>query len=49
MSKETQRNKDMARAAYMKAHGVRRKVARCPICNGMVSIDKLYAHIVTCR
>lgn len=43
------RNKNMAMAARMKAEGVRRNVARCPICYRIVSLSGLYHHIVTCR
>jgi hypothetical protein len=44
-----QRERDQNRAMYMKKHGIRRALARCPICNNVVSINKLYQHIVTCR
>ena len=43
------RNKNMAMASRMKREGIVRTVARCPVCNGMVGINRLYTHIVTCR
>jgi len=49
MSKATQSAKDKARAAWLKAIGDTRQVARCPICNQMVAIKRLYGHIATCK
>lgn len=43
-----QRNKDQARAAYMKERGIVRRVARCPLCHRIVNID-MYNHIVACK
>ncbi len=43
------RAKDVARAAFLKAHGVERHTCRCPLCHGMVSLSALYAHIGRCR
>ena len=48
MAGTADRNKDIAMAARLKADGVKRKVARCPICNKVVNIKGLYTHIITC-
>lgn len=32
-------------AARMKAEGVVRRIGRCSICNGLVSVPNLYQHI----
>lgn len=47
MSKESNRNKNVAMAARMKSEGIVRKVARCPICNKVVGLSGIYTHIVT--
>ena len=39
------REKDQAMAARLKAEGVTRDVARCPICYGVVALRNLYNHI----
>jgi len=39
------RVKDGAMAARMKAEGVKRDHARCPICNRVVALNYLYNHI----
>jgi hypothetical protein len=39
------REKDQAMAARLKAEGVKREVARCPICNKVVSLVHLYTHV----
>jgi len=38
-----------AMAARLKKEGVTRTVARCPICNRVVSLKGLAHHIATCR
>lgn len=39
------RAKNQEMAAYMAAKGIKRTLGRCPICNGLVAVDRLYAHI----
>lgn len=44
------RQANAAMAAHMKELGIKRESARCPICNGIVSLPKLQNHIETaCR
>lgn len=43
------KEQDKANAARMKAEGVKRKVARCPICYRMVNLKGIYNHIITCK
>ena len=45
-----QRARDQARAAYLKARGIVRTDARCPICHGLISLKLLPVHVVSgCR
>ena len=37
--------KDKEMAAYLKKHGIRRSSARCPICNKIISLNRLQGHI----
>jgi uncharacterized protein with PIN domain len=39
------REKDQAMAARMKQDGVKRDVARCPICNKVVSLNQYPVHV----
>ena len=39
------RGKDQAMAAALKAEGIERTSCRCPICNGIVALTRLYNHI----
>ena len=39
------REKDQAMAARLKADGVKRESARCPICNKVVSLAQLQVHV----
>ncbi len=39
------RAKDQEMAARMKADGVHRESARCPVCNGIISLRSIYNHI----
>jgi hypothetical protein len=47
MSLSSKRNKDQAMAQYMKEKGITRTACNCPICHGIVSLNRLYAHIIT--
>jgi len=49
MSGQAKSAQDKAMAARLKAEGVKRNTARCPICNKMVNIKGMYTHIVTCK
>lgn len=42
------RNKNIAMAAYMKAHGIERHTCNCPLCHARVSLNALYAHLGKC-
>jgi hypothetical protein len=44
-----QRAKDAAMAAMLKAQGVERHTARCPLCHNLVAIRNLPHHIATCK
>ena len=44
--KANQRGKDQSRAADLKARGVVRRTARCPLCYRIVGID-MYAHVAS--
>lgn len=49
MGKRT-KEKDQAMAAMMKALGIERTSARCPVCHVLTSLRSLYMHIATaCR
>lgn len=39
------REKDQAMAARLKADGVKRESARCPVCNKVVALTHLQNHI----
>ena len=42
--------KDKERAAYLKKHGVRRIIGRCPLCYRMIALDRMHNHIaVGCK
>jgi hypothetical protein len=41
--------KNQAMAAAMKIQGVKRSICRCPICHGLVGIERIYAHILNCK
>jgi ribosomal protein L37AE/L43A len=43
------RAKNSAMAAAMKAEGIQRHTAKCPVCHRAVAISSMYAHIVTCK
>lgn len=43
--KQNKRAKDQAMAAAMKKDGVERKVGRCPICGGVVALNRLADHV----
>lgn len=43
------RNKNVAMAAYMKAHKVERHVCLCPICHRQVGLNSLYSHLGKCN
>lgn len=43
-----QRAKDAAMAAELKARGVKRTTCRCPLCHGLVGLERLYGHLATC-
>jgi len=49
MSLSSQKAKDAAMAAYMKAKGIKRTTCNCPICHHRVGLDNLESHIVTCK
>lgn len=49
MSLSSQKAKDAAMAAYMKAKGVRRTGLACAICHRVVSIDGYESHLLTCK
>ena len=58
MSAEAGSNKDKMMAAHMKAKGIDRHTGRCPICHGLVSVNRqarmaivagMYTHIITCH
>ena len=42
---------NQARAAFMKAHGIHRTTARCPVCHKLIGVEAIYNHIATgkCR
>ena len=39
------RAKDAAMAAMMKMNKVERTSASCPVCHGLVSLNRLYGHV----
>lgn len=42
--------KDKEHAAYLKKHGVRRTIGRCPLCYRMIALDRMHNHIaVGCK
>lgn len=41
--------KNQAMAAMMKAQGIERHTANCPLCHKQVSLRNLYGHIGTCK
>jgi len=43
------RNKNTAMAAYMKEHNIHRSVCRCPMCHGLIAIDRIYGHLGGCH
>lgn len=45
MANAKSREKDQAMAARMKAEGVKRTVARCPICSKLVAVNSLATHL----
>ena len=58
MAATQESNKDKEMAAYMKAKGIDRHTGRCPICHGLVSVNRqarqaivagMYTHIITCH
>jgi len=46
-SRLRQKNSEMA--ARLKAEGIVRRSCRCPICHGLVALDRLHAHLGKCR
>ena len=48
MGKAETKNKNVAMAAYMKAHGVTRSNATCPTCSTPVSPGALIPHMRKC-
>jgi hypothetical protein len=49
MAGAADRAKDSARAAAMKAAGVKRTITLCPVCHKKVNLAIIYNHIVTCK
>ncbi len=41
--------KNAAMAAAMKAEGVTRSTAKCPICHKLVALGSLHFHIAACK
>lgn len=41
--------KNQAMAAAMKAHGIERNIARCPVCHSITSLGRLAHHIASCK
>lgn len=41
--------KNQAMAAAMKAQGIERNIARCPVCHSITSLDRLAHHIASCK
>ncbi len=46
---QNQRAKDAAMAARMKAAGIERRHANCPICHRVSALSGFQHHIVTCK
>lgn len=46
---QNQRAKDAAMAARLKALGIERRSANCPICHRVTALSSLQHHITTCR
>lgn len=44
-----QRERNSSMAAAMKAQGVKRSTARCPLCHKLIGIATLYSHLGKCR
>lgn len=49
MSLASQKKKDAAMAAYMKARGITRSGLACAICHHVVSIDRYEGHLLSCK
>jgi hypothetical protein len=43
------KEQNKANAARMKAEGVKRMIALCPVCYKKVALNNIYHHIVTCK